>query len=99
MLFWVILIGANIIFWFLREYQARGSASSSVGVEQLFFGAIVMFVLTFFGVPALNFKSGEIIEVSDPLYFNLRFGALLLLCVVTPVHFFLIYLENRKHPK
>ena len=99
MLFWIILIGANICFWFLREYQARGSASCNIGVEQLFFGSVVMFVLTFFGVPALNFKSGEIIESSDPLYFKLRFGALLLVCVVTPIHFFFFFLQNRKHPK
>jgi hypothetical protein len=99
MYFWIILIGLNLAYWIARELPSKSSKVEYAGIEQLFFFSVVFFVLSFFGVPVLDFKSGDIIEVSDPNYSKLRFGAFFLLCVVTPIHFFLIYLQNLKRPK
>ena len=97
MLFWMILIGLNLAYWIARELPSKSSKIEYAGIEQLFFFSIVFFILSFLGVPFLNIKTNEVITAADPQYFKLRFGALFLLCVVTPIHFFLIYLQNRKN--
>lgn len=74
MLFWIILIGSNLAFWFLREYKSGPAGSNYVGFEQLFFCSVVVFVLTFVGVPLLDFKTNRLIEVSDPTGFWCRIG-------------------------
>jgi hypothetical protein len=100
MLFWIILIGLNLAYWVARELQhSRSARIEYAGIEQLFFFSVVFFVLSFFGVPIMNFKSDEIITVSDPQYSKVRFGALVLLCIAAFIHFFLIYLQNRKRRK
>lgn len=99
MLFWIIFGVLTVSFWFIRAHQWGGSRPFAQGVEQAFFCAIVLFLLSFFGLPVLDFKTGTLIGPTDIGYSKLRFGALLFLCAVTLIHFFLIYLENRNHPK
>lgn len=99
MLFWIIFGSLAVAFWFIRSSQWKSPRPIIQSVEQLFFCSVVAFVLSFFGVPILDFKTGSLIEASDPTYFKLRFASLLLIGVSTPTYFFLIYLENRKHPK
>ena len=99
MLFWIILIGSNLAFWFLREYKSGSAGSNYVGFEQLFFCSAIVFVLTFVGVPFLDFKSDRLVEVSDPTYSKLRVVGLLMVVVSAALYFFFLYLENRKHPK
>lgn len=96
MLFWIIIIGLNLAYWIVREAQILKSETSYTGLEQLFFFSIIFLVLTFLGIPFLDFKSGDTIVASDPSYFKLRLGALLLFGVTVPIHFTLVYLKNRK---
>lgn len=99
MLFWIIFGVFTVGFWVIRGRQWGGSRPLAQGVEQAFFCALMLVLLSFFGLPVLDFKTGNLIEVGDAGYAKLRFGSLVYLCAITPVHFFIIYLENRKHPK
>ena len=99
MFFWIIFGSFAVVFWFIRSNQWKNPRPLIQGVEQLFFCSVLAFGLSFFGVPVLDFKTGEVLDTSDPVYFKLRFASLLLVLVSTPIYFFLIYLENRKHPK
>jgi hypothetical protein len=99
MLFWIIFGIFTVGFWVIRAPEWGGSRPVAQGVEQAFFCAIMLFLLSFFGLPMLDFKTGSLIEPGDDGYTKLRFGSLIYLCAVTPVHFFIVYLENRKHPR
>jgi hypothetical protein len=99
MLFWVIFAICTVGFWIVRARQWGGSRPLAQGVEQAFFCAIILFLLSFFGLPVLDFKTGALTESTDAGYTKLRLGSFVYLCVVTPVHFLIIYLENRKYPR
>lgn len=99
MLFWIIFGILSVGFWLIRARQLGGSKPLIQGVEQAFFCAILLFMLSIFGLPMLDLKTGGLIEPSDPGYTKFRFGAFVYLCIVTPIYFSLIYLENRKCPK
>ena len=99
MLFWIIFGSLAVVFWLIRSSQWRNPRPLIQGVEQLFFCSVLAFCLSFFGMPVLDFKTGSLIDASDPAYFKLRFASLLLVSVSTPIYFLLIYLENRKEPR
>ena len=99
MLFWFIFGVFTVGFWIVRARQWGGSRPFAQGVEQAFFCAIMLFLLSFLGLPVLDFKTGALIEPTDAGDATLRLGSLVYLCAVTPIHFLIIYLENRKHPK
>ena len=96
MFFWIIFFGLSIAYWIVRAIQCSGASVLKQGIEQAFFCALLLFILSFFGIPMLDFKTGDLVEPGDMGYSKLRFGAVLLLCIVTPLHFFLVLFENRK---